>query len=252
MHLPKFLADTGYKDPVDPKHTPAHLAFNHEGDLSTWFATHPTHAAAAFRYFSTQRADQRGCFIDSPLGTYALSSHDQEAGRILMCDIGGGAGHQCLALRSQRPELRGRLVVTDLDVMIQQQDRALLEKNQITSVADDFFSLDSCPNALQHAKTYYLRNVLHDWDDNKSIQILSRVRKAMATDSVLVLDELVLPEWKASMTACNFDLSMMTISSWERSSGQWQDLLERAGFEIEQTWCYDEDRCDCLIFAKAN
>lgn len=168
-----------------------------------------------------------------------------------MCDVGGGAGHQCLALRSQRPELQGRLAVTDLEVMILQQDKALLEESQVISVEDDFFSDEPYPDLVHGAKIYYLRNVLHDWDDDKSIQILTRIRSAMENDSVLILDELVLSDWQASLTACNFDLSMMTISSWERTLQQWSDLFGSAGFTIEQTWSYDKDRGDCLIFARA-
>jgi demethylsterigmatocystin 6-O-methyltransferase len=249
LHLPQFLADSGYVNPRDSDNTPAHLAFNHEGDLSTWFATHPVHAAAAFGFFATQRADQQGCFTNAPLDVYALQATDQDKKRVLLCDVGGGAGHQCLALRTQRPELEGLLAVTDLPIMIEQQDQAALSAQGIISLADDFFSAEDYPAAVQDAKMYYLRNILHDWNDEQSIKILRRIRRAAAEDSVLLVDEIIIPDTGASVAACNMDLSMMTISSAERSASQWKLLLSEAGFDVKMMWCYDEDRGDHLVVA---
>jgi demethylsterigmatocystin 6-O-methyltransferase len=249
LHLPLFLADSGYENPGDSANTPAHLAFNHEGDLSTWFATHPVHAAAAFGFFATQRADQQGCFTKAPLNMYALQGTEQDEKRVLLCDVGGGAGHQCLAFRTQRPELEGLLAVTDLPIMIEQQDQAALRAQGIISLADDFFSAEDYPAAVRSAKMYYLRNILHDWNDEQSVKILRRIRKVAAKDSVLLVDEIIIPDAGASIAACNMDLSMMTISSAERSASQWRFLLSEAGFEVEKMWCYDEDRGDHLITA---
>jgi demethylsterigmatocystin 6-O-methyltransferase len=239
LHLPEFLANSKYVNPATSENTPAHLAFNHRGDLSTWFATHPAHAGAAFGFFATQRADQQGCFTHAPLAEYALQQSDQDKERVLLCDVGGGAGHQCLAFRAQRPELKGLLAVTELPIMIDQQDQEALRSEDIFSLADDFFQAGDYPTVVQGAKMYYLRNILHDWNDEQSVKILRRIRRAAAEDSVLLVDEIMIPDVGASIAACNMDLSMMTISSAERSASQWRALLAEGGFGVEKTWCYD-------------
>ena len=56
-------------------------------------------------------------------------------------------------------------------------------------VGGDFF--ESVPAG---ANAYILKYIIHDWNDERSVAILTRCREAMGSESVLLLIEQVLPE----------------------------------------------------------
>ncbi|KAH8601754.1 O-methyl transferase B [Bisporella sp. PMI_857] len=61
----------------------------------------------------------------------------------------------------------------------------------------------------------------------------------MSADSVLVIDELVVPNKGAHEHATQFDLTVLSgLSSIERTNKQWDSLLESAGFKILQKKTY--------------
>ena len=43
------------------------------------------------------------------------------------------------------------------------------------------------------ARAYYIRNVLHDWPDEKCKLILENIKSAMTSESVVLIDEMVIP-----------------------------------------------------------
>jgi demethylsterigmatocystin 6-O-methyltransferase len=89
------------------------------------------------------------------------------------------------------------------------------------------------------AKTYYMRMILHDYPDEKAIALLKITAEAMSADSVLVIDELVIPNKGAHEHATRFDLTMLSsLSSVERTNKQWDSLLESAGFKILEKKAY--------------
>lgn len=49
-----------------------------------------------------------------PTGDFQMTDNDRETERVMMVDVGGGAGHQCLALREAFPHLKGKMVVQDI------------------------------------------------------------------------------------------------------------------------------------------
>ena len=91
-----------------------------------------------------------------------------------------------------------------------------------------------CPGA----RAYYLRNVLHDWPDDKCQLILSQLASAMTPGySKIILNELVVPDQKCGIVAAQVDIAMMTmLAATERSERQWHDMVEPAGLKIEKIW----------------
>lgn len=88
------------------------------------------------------------------------------------------------------------------------------------------------------AKYYYLRNILHDWPDDKCKTILSQLVTAMDKNaSRLLIDDYVLPSTKADMRAASMDFLMMIYASGiERTTSQWTKLLSSVGLEIVKVW----------------
>lgn len=71
--------------------------------------------------------------------------------------------------------------------------------------------------------------------------ILSNIKSAMAADSIILLDEWVLPEKGVSSYAAGMDLTMMAaFASMERTEPQWEELLESCGLRLHGRWGYNE------------
>jgi len=54
---------------------------------------------------------------------------------MVFVDVGGGIGHQCVALRERYPGLRGRVVVQDLEHSI----RGKIDHEGVEGMVHDFF-----------------------------------------------------------------------------------------------------------------
>jgi hypothetical protein len=93
--------------------------------------------------------------------------------------------------------------------------------------------------------------ILHDWADQQAIAILRNQVSAMSEDSVILIDEMVLPEKGAPWRASFYDMTMLAaLAGTERSEKQWYALLEEAGLNIVRIWQYTEECNDCIIEAK--
>lgn len=81
--------------------------------------------------------------------------------------------------------------------------------------------------------------ILHDYPDSKAIELLKITSEAMTAESILIIDELVIPNKGAHGQATQFDLTMLAgLASMERTENQWDSLLESAHFEILEKKAY--------------
>ncbi len=78
--------------------------------------------------------------------------------------------------------------------------------------------------------------------------ILGNLKAAMGESSVILIDEMVLPNFKASWQATQLDLTMMAaLGSLERTHEQWQNLVKTAGMRIVKIYPYNESVHDSFI-----
>ena len=101
----------------------------------------------------------------------------------LIADVGGGIGTQLIHILENNPTTRG--------VLFDQQHvlTEALQHDRMQIVSGDFFQ--SVP---ADADVYLIRTVLHDWNEEKALSILTTVRKAARPGAKLVIAEIVLPE----------------------------------------------------------
>lgn len=91
------------------------------------------------------------------------------------------------------------------------------------------------------AKFYYVHAVLHNQSPSNLRKLLENTKAAMTADSVLLIDELVLPETGVSAIAASIDLTMLSsLASAERTKEEWTELLGDLGLEIVKTYTYNE------------
>jgi demethylsterigmatocystin 6-O-methyltransferase len=78
-----------------------------------------------------------------------------------------------------------------------------------------------------------MRAVLHDWPDHLARKMLSHIKAAMSKDSVLLIDEMVLPDVAVYSHVAAIDLAMMCATgSTERTESQWKTLFSEEGLEL--------------------
>lgn len=228
--IPKWLADNGYKQPRDNRNLPFHLSQNTDLHFFEWLSRRPRHQKAFNEYMSFQRVGQKSWLDVFPLRQHVLDGDEDDGkgkDRIAFVDVGGGYGHQSREVLNRLPQLRDRIVLQDTHSAA--IDSARKELAGVTVVHHDF----TTPQPVRGARVYYLRNILHDWPDEACRVILSQLRDAMAPDSVILLDELVIRDGgDAHWYGASFDLLMMAnYGARERSLAEWDRMLEAVGLE---------------------
>ncbi|EAT84436.1 hypothetical protein HBH56_044220 [Parastagonospora nodorum] len=161
----------------------------------------------------------------------------------VLVDIGGGFGQHSVFFKKKFPHIEGRIVVEDLPSTL----KHIPDKPAGIDFEEyDFFT----PQPIHGAKFYYLRHVLHDWPDNDCVRILKNTISAMGPESLILLDEAVLPEMKVPWQVSSMNMLMMALhSGMERSKGDWESLLDRAGLKIAHIVKYDDVKHHCIVAA---
>ena len=149
-------------------------------------------------------------------------AHCDLTGVATLADIGGGNGTLLTAFLDAHPHLRGILFDTPSGV----GDAVSTERR--TVVTGDFFT------AVPVADAYVVKSVIHDWDDERSVAILSRVREAMPAHGVVFVVEPVLVEDPAALAEQRMllmsDLNMLVCTGGrERTEAEFTALLAAAG-----------------------
>jgi hypothetical protein len=149
------------------------------------------------------------------------------AGKIM--DVGGGSGGLIRAVLAKEPQLSG--AIFDLPEVID-RNQELYEADNVLSKCEfhpgDFFSSIS-----EGADIYMFRNIIHDWDDERSINILKNCERACRTRGKVLLLEYVIPEGNIPFAGKWLDLMMLVgPGGQERTEEEYRVLLESAGLEV--------------------
>lgn len=148
------------------------------------------------------------------------------SGRAAIADIGGGLGHLLQAVLDAAPRAVG--VLFDLPTVIEHAAAAACDRLRLQP--GDFFA-----DPLPAADTYLLMDVIHDWDDDQAVALLSAVRKAALPRARVLAIETVLadapgPDWSKVM-----DIVMLWIAGGrQRTRSEHEQLLTKAGFRLER------------------
>ena len=140
-----------------------------------------------------------------------------------LIDIGGGNGSFLKEVLS-RSSSDSRGTLFDLPEVV----RTFKGEGNISVVGGDFFKSIPAGGDL-----YLLKRVLHDWDDDKAIAILTQVRKAISDHGKVLLVEYVIE--KDSSLAHWLDLHMMVMTGgYERTDQDFAKIFEKSGFMLNR------------------
>jgi len=158
----------------------------------------------------------------------ALSTCDFTGiGRLV--DVGGGNGALLAEVLTAFPAMRGALL--DRPDAVRAARARLAEAglvDRVDLVEGDFFT-----GVPAGGDGYVLARVLHNWADDGAAEILSTVRAAMRPGARLFLLEHFLPEDTDLPATALVDLLMLvTLEGFDRTEGEYRDLLTAAGFRV--------------------
>ncbi|GAP82374.2 putative O-methyl transferase B [Rosellinia necatrix] len=227
---PTYLKETGYENPTDEKNTVFHYAFDTKTHPYQYMVEHPEQLGHFNKYMALRRQAELSWLAVYPIHEETIGLKDPS--RALYVNIGGGIGHQCAQFKSAYPDLVGRVILQDLPGTIAQA----LSTAGVENMAHDFFT----PQPVKQAKFYFMRGVPHNHPEHRVKQLFSHIRDVMALDSVLLVDETVLPERDVGFIAASIDLTMLgAFASMERTEAEWQALATSVGLVLTRSYTYN-------------
>lgn len=91
------------------------------------------------------------------------------------------------------------------------------------------------------ARAYYMRYIMHDYPDEKCHRILRNTTAAMDRESVILIDDVIIPNERANPHSTDKDIAMMVnFAAMERTESQWLSLFDSAGLRLLKSATYNE------------
>lgn len=192
----------------------------HGQSVWSWFDEHPDDLATF--------AAAMGAVTEMYAPAVAAHPVFGRIGRI--ADLGGGRGTMLAAILRRHPRLRG--VLLDAPGVLEQarpylSRHGVLERTEL--VPGNFFA-----EAPAGCDGYLLKQVLHDWDDERCATILSACRRAAAPGAKLLVVESIVERNDARGFGAKVDLHMLVACDGGRERGreEFRSLLAASGFAL--------------------
>ena len=175
-----------------------------------WIDFLAKHPAAAVN-FQAAMSERTAAFASSVAATYDFSRMRR------IVDVGGGRGTLLAAVLAARTHLHG--VVFDLPEGVADAAETLRAAGVADRCAID--SGDFFVAVPAGGDGYLLANVLHDWDDDRSVAILRNCRRAMHADGkVLIVERMIFDDPEKSIPTLLSDLNMLVLTGGQERTGE--------------------------------
>ena len=214
--LPVFWKSWGALEQVVRSGKPA------VSDIFAYFREHPQET----EIFDAGMKSKAQSVISPVLAAYDFSIFDT------IGDIGGGLGHLLQAVLKSAPELRG--VLFDQPHVLERVGVDETITGRLVLQGGDFFR-----GPLPRCDAYVLMEVLHDWTDEQSRQILQQIRKAAPDKAKLLVVETVLPNESAWVAGHgehfgnHLDINMLVLTGGrERTPDEFAKLFADCGWQL--------------------
>ena len=188
-------------------------------DAFDWFTSQPE----LLEIFNQAMTNFSELAVDAVAAAYDFSGY----GTIV--DVAGGHGRLLAGILAAAPHAKGVLfdipqVVAGAEPMLRKHHVA----DRVRIAAGSFF--DAVPEG---GDLYVMKNIIHDWPDDRAQQILKTVRAATRDGATLLLVECVIPPHDRDFIANWSDLGMLVVNTGrDRMGEEYQTLLQQSGFQM--------------------
>ena len=241
------LTEVGETLKSDAKNSMRYLAMSHRQIVSTksWerfgdvLRTGKSQTVAAigsniYRYYEAHPEDGNifrhamhnvSCMaVRSILQSYDFSGFE------IAADIGGAYGAMLAGILEKYSNLRG--ILFDLPYVVERASSNLADVSErIEFIGGNFFK-----DVLPQADLYILKQILHDWNDERCLQILRNIRAAMKLGSRLLVIELTMSDTIRPEPSALLDLHMMVTydGGRERTVAEYEQLFVKTGLKLHR------------------
>ena len=186
-----------------------------------------------FDYYNSNRKE--GYIYNQAMKEYStdydliISKYDFPDAKIIM-DVGGGKGHLLEQIMINNPHI-DKGIIFDLPSVIEQAKICLANSDvgkKIEYIKGNFFK-----NISVRTDVVCVTRVLHDWNDEKAIEILTNIHSSLNDNGrLLIFEMIVLDNPKIDMgITLNFNLLAMA-GGKERTLNEFKSILFASGFKI--------------------
>lgn len=193
----------------------------HGQSFFAWLAAHPE---------AERRFDEAMTSLSAITEPAIAAGYDFSDIGTLM-DVAGGRGSLLAAIMRANPHLRG--ILFDLPQVVEDARRDSPLNDPALAIRREFSGgsfFDAIPAG---ADAYLLKSILHDWDDGDAARILRSLRRAMPSDGMLLVVEVVLAPGNASSVGKLLDLAMLTQTGGkERTEAEYRRLFAAADLDL--------------------
>lgn len=193
-----------------------------------------THGMGLFDYMAAH--PERGEIFDRAMfghhGAETLPMLDAVdfSGFSKIVDVGGGNGSLLMTALGKLPGVEG--ILFDLPGVVDRARPGIESAGfgkRIAITGGSFLDEGVIPTG---ADAYILRHIVHDFDDEKTVTILSNTRKAAGKTGRVFLVEIVVPPGNDPNFGKWLDLMMLCYGGKERTVDEYRDLFGKAGLEL--------------------
>jgi hypothetical protein len=194
----------------------------HGKDVWSYYADHPDEGSV-FAQCMSDLTD-----IQAPM--IAAAYPFSEIG--VLCDVAGGRGQLLATILQRHPKTRGWLV--DEPQVLEGAARLLGARGVIDRVERKPGNMFK--EVPKGADAYMLKDIIHDWDDERSAEILASCRRAMDRAKKLLLVEIVVEKTSVKLPGPIVDVHMAVVccEGRQRSVAELSALFERTGFALSR------------------
>jgi len=180
--------------------------------------------------------------IDGIGGVAPVLDFDWAQNCEVVVDLAGGKGRYLANILQLTDTKKG--ILFDLPQVIAEAKEAWPQSyspktiSKVSFVSGSFFNTSQIPQAPAGDRTtvhcYVLRNILHDWSDQDSLQILANLAASLRPIDKLIItetipDELMQDKGQADVVTM-MDIVMSTFQGKERTISQFNSLFQQSGF----------------------
>ncbi len=220
------------------------IHFPHEGYIRAWMSLmsvlrtgepsfEKVNGSSLWEYYQqhpdlSERFDRAMTALASVELKMILEAYDFSPFKTLI-DVGGGQGLLLASILKAYPHMLGTLFELPAvaeGAMAYLASQGVADRCKV--VAGDAF--ESVPAGFD---AYILKNVLHDWSDDKCTALLERCREVIPPRSrLIIVDSVIVPGNTPNLTNW-FDMHMMVaLGGRERTENEFRSLLKGAGFSL--------------------
>ncbi|KAK4449954.1 O-methyltransferase [Podospora aff. communis PSN243] len=236
QHLHQYLAIKSYSAPTSITDNPFTFGHHTSSSMFDYLTHHPLQNTRFNSHMSGYRVGRPSWLHPSiyPVQSRLVTGHEPPSA--LLVDIGGNTGRDLLQFAHTFSPPKGTtLILQDQPPVLESAPHSELEAAGITPMPHDFFT----PQPVHGARAYFLHHILHDWPDERCVEIVTQIKGAMRPGySRLLVNEHVIPSMGASWEATYLDLYMMLLfGAKERTEEDWVALLEdKCGLRVVKVW----------------